>query len=496
MSTPTLAELIEIRRAFPPFPEDAARASLSDRFLVPPFSVLDARQGYWQKRKKMWLSLGIKSELGRGETPSTHYSEGAEGHYRANATVTGRALPAMQVQPDGGSEKYARGDGTDRNSAYMFKTEDGYKSLKETGGSGRRMAKAFNIGTDGCKENNWSQEDNVGSGTSIFDPVLCEIAYRWFCPQGGRILDPFAGGSVRGIVAAKLGRAYAGVDLRQEQADANYDQAEAICQDCAADLQWATGDSQHIRDLLPGEYDLVFSCPPYADLERYSDDPRDLSTMDYSQFRRTYTEIICQSCSMLRDDRFACFVVGDVRDRQTGNYRNFVGDTVEAFRVAGLELYNEAILVTSVGSLPIRVGQQFTKYRKLGKTHQQVLVFLKGGAGAASAACGEVDIDDLDMPEPVKDCIAVELNPDNVIVLEIPLIEAALRCDILRGEARNISTPIPRVWYCTTTEDGWSKIQDHEELTYVVGSSAYLHQSVFPGARGPQDTPPLPRKLR
>ena len=39
--------------------------SLADRFLVPPFSVLDARQGYWQERKRAWLSLGIQSELGR-----------------------------------------------------------------------------------------------------------------------------------------------------------------------------------------------------------------------------------------------------------------------------------------------------------------------------------------------------------------------------------------------------------------------------------------------
>lgn len=45
---------------------DEKRATLSDRFLVPPFSVLDARQGYWQERKRQWLALGIKSELGRG----------------------------------------------------------------------------------------------------------------------------------------------------------------------------------------------------------------------------------------------------------------------------------------------------------------------------------------------------------------------------------------------------------------------------------------------
>jgi hypothetical protein len=45
---------------------DAASESLAERFGVPPFSVLDARQGYWQDRKRAWLALGIKSELGRG----------------------------------------------------------------------------------------------------------------------------------------------------------------------------------------------------------------------------------------------------------------------------------------------------------------------------------------------------------------------------------------------------------------------------------------------
>ncbi len=47
--------------------EEQARATLAERFLVPPFSVLDARQGYWQARKSAWIALGIQSELGRGE---------------------------------------------------------------------------------------------------------------------------------------------------------------------------------------------------------------------------------------------------------------------------------------------------------------------------------------------------------------------------------------------------------------------------------------------
>jgi len=68
----------------------------------------------------------------------------------------------------------------------------------------------------------------AATGTSIFDPVLCELAYRWFCPPGGLVLDPFAGGSVRGIVAAKCGRRYIGIDLSERQCEANRAQAWAF----------------------------------------------------------------------------------------------------------------------------------------------------------------------------------------------------------------------------------------------------------------------------
>ena len=45
----------------PGSPPQPPAQSLADRFVVPPFSVLDARQGYWQERKWQWLGLGIKS---------------------------------------------------------------------------------------------------------------------------------------------------------------------------------------------------------------------------------------------------------------------------------------------------------------------------------------------------------------------------------------------------------------------------------------------------
>lgn len=250
-------------------------------------------------------------------------------------------------------------------------------ALQRTGDS--RSAEVF--GTAG----NVSEQ----SGTSIFDPVLCELVYRWFCIPSGRILDPFAGGSVRGIVASMLGYQYTGIDLRPEQCAANKNQAVSLCKENPP--KWITGDSRDVSALAEGQYDLVFSCPPYFDLELYSTAENDLSNAgDYAEFLKAYRAIIAACIGKLNPNRFAAFVVGDIRDKK-GFYRNFVSDTIAAFQEAGAMLYNESILVTAVGSLPIRIGRQFGSYRKLGKTHQQLLVFFKGDPQSIKREFPEVE---------------------------------------------------------------------------------------------------------
>lgn len=137
-----------------PVTPEVARQTLAERFLVPPFSVLDARQGYWQARKSAWLALGIQSELGRGEnaldmsaamagvtdpeavaawnkqrreSPRNGGTLGAiapneggdngilarTGKYagRANATPGGAPRPVARLGPDGHTQ---RGDGKGR----------------------------------------------------------------------------------------------------------------------------------------------------------------------------------------------------------------------------------------------------------------------------------------------------------------------------------------------------------------------------------------------
>ena len=334
--------------------QQAARLTLQQKFLIPPFTVLDARGGFWSERKKAWKALGIRSEMGRGAD---------------DCKTEGGLTFARSSQPP---------------AVYQAKNDYEAKVGKKI--SWEEFANLF-------------PEVMAQGGTSIFDPVLCEVAYRWFCPQGGSIIDPFAGGSVRGIVAALTGRRYTGVDLSGRQIEANTQNWEEISHESVLEdsecpvtpPNWINGDSSHIEELAPGDYDLFFTCPPYADLEVYSDKPEDLSNKDYPEFLELYRGIIRKTAAMLKPNRFACIVVGDVRDSR-GFYHNFVSDTITAFRDAGMDFYNEAILIMPFGSLPIRAGKQFASGRKLGKAHQNVLVFCNGDPAQSGAF-------DLETPE-------------------------------------------------------------------------------------------------
>lgn len=294
--------------------EQTGRGPLADQFVMPPFSVLDARSGDWQDRKRAWVSLGIQSEVGRG----------------------------AELQPTGKGSCYG-----------------GTSTWAEQRGGAI------------------AEEGSTG-GASIFDPVLTELAYRWWCPAGGQITDPFCGGSVRGIVAGLLGYRYWGCDLRQEQVDANVAQKAMLCAE--APVEWACGDALALfaEGVAPRWADFIFTCPPYGDLERYSDDPRDLSTMEYAKFLTAWGRVLALCEFRLKPHRFLCVVIGDFRDARFEFYRGFVADTIRLAHQAGFKLYNDAILLTPVGSLCLRAPIQFPPTRKLGKTHQNVLVFAKG----------------------------------------------------------------------------------------------------------------------
>lgn len=390
-----------------PPPDTSGR--LKERFGIVPFSVLNAREGWWQDRKRAWISLGIRSEIGRGENllrfsdtvlepdPAKRAAKKAETSSLKDGLTFGTSMHPFDETGRKRNAKALAEKATPAGALYRPETPAKDPAFYE---KKRRAEKVLGreLSLEEFRAKFYEASDAPASaGTSIFDPVVCELAYRWFCPPGGAVLDPFAGGSVRGVVASLLGRSYYGVDLRMEQIEANLvNDAEIPRAGPAVRPTWVGGDSRHVLGELDCEsFDFVFSCPPYADLEVYSEDPRDLSTMGYEAFLDAYEDIIAKAVAGLKPNRFAAFVVGDVR-APDGGYRGFVRDTEIAFERAGARLYNHAILVTAAGSLAMRTSRAFERSRKLGKTHQNILVFVKGDPEKATAAVGPCEFGEVE----------------------------------------------------------------------------------------------------
>jgi hypothetical protein len=287
--------------------EAVAREKLTETFLVPPFTVLDTRQGYWTERKRAWRKL-IKD-----------FGESREGTLAEDSIMS-----------------------------------------------------------------------DINSGVSILDPVLAELVNLWFGVKGGKTFDCFAGDTVFGYVSAYLGNSFTGIELRKEQADLNNERTAEI------DAEYICDDGQNVgAHIMPESQDLLFSCPPYFDLEVYSNLPNDASNQkEYKGFLKILDNAFSNACKCLKNDRFAVITVGDLRDKK-GAYYRFPDHIKDIFTKNGLILYNEVILVETLGTLPQRVRRSMTN-RKLGKCHQNVLVFYKGDPKNIGKNFGELELSNLE----------------------------------------------------------------------------------------------------
>lgn len=306
-------------------------ASLNDRFVVPPFSILDTRKGYWKARKKMWREL-------IGDT----------GESRNDLLLNDVCI------------KY--------NDLYQ-RTR---KHREELGVSFKEYLDKYV--PDDVKEREVSKV--TATGVSLFDPVLSEICCRWFTPgAGAKIFDCFAGDTQKGFVFGQCGYEFIGIELRQEQVDIN----NRVLADRSLPVKYICDDGRNVANHFePESQDLLFSCPPYYNLEHYSDLENDASNQGtYEDFIEILRDAFTVSIGCLKDNRFAVIVVGDVRDKRSSFYYDLCGDIKRIFKDGGMSLYNEIILVETGASTALRASRNMDT-RKVGKCHQNILVFYKG----------------------------------------------------------------------------------------------------------------------
>lgn len=307
--------------------EDVSHIKLEDRFIIPPFSILDTRQGYWQKRKTYWHELIGDNGESREGTLYKSLSGNDTVYYKNKEKIEkklGRKLSNIEY-----------------NENYYIP------------GNSKRIL----------------------SGVSLLDPVLAELSNKWFGLEKCKTFDCFAGDSVFGYVSSYLGNKFTGIELREEQVKLNneriidYKESKYICDD----------GQNVLTHIEPNSQDLLFSCPPYFDLEVYSDLKNDASNQkNYDDFIKILENAFTNAIKCLKEDRFAFIVVGDVRSKKDSNYLLFPDAIKNIFIKNNCGLYSDMILVESLGNAAMRAVKQFGVYRKPVKCHQNVLVFYKG----------------------------------------------------------------------------------------------------------------------
>lgn len=214
---------------------------------------------------------------------------------------------------------------------------------------------------------------------SVLDPIACEVIVRFFMPAaGGRMYNPFGGGVQMGFVAGASGYGYLASEIRKNQTDAN----NAICADFA-DVKWVQSDSSTYEP--DGEFDMVFTCPPYYKVEKYLDyDGKPPageinSCPTYDEFKALLFSGYAVAIRHLKENRFFVIMTGDSRDKN-GAYYCSEAETELFLRDQGLSIYNRIVYVEGEFTR-LAHAKRTLNTRKFPKREQKIIVAYKGNLG-------------------------------------------------------------------------------------------------------------------
>lgn len=281
-----------------------------------------------------------------------------------------------KVMPDGRKRKAMRNLLIPQSQAYIrpqldFKTSTSIWQIDEIIKKRNNDWRALTNEDGHTGERATLRKDGVFTGThSIFPIPLVEYVLVRYGVQGGKLLDAFAGGPPRAIGTALMGMEYHGVDVRQQQIDENLATLDKLALE---NIYYYLNDARTL-DFGVQDFDLALTCPPYYDLEVYSNQQDDISAFPtYGAFNFAMSCCAEAHRPLMKPGSFVCIVVGNFRDKE-GAMIDFRGDTVSNFREAGFVFWEDVVLSRNFGSAAQRANNAW-KGKKLVRRHEHLLVF-------------------------------------------------------------------------------------------------------------------------
>ena len=207
---------------------------------------------------------------------------------------------------------------------------------------------------------------------SIFSPAVAAWAMNLYLTRPCLVADPFAGGGTRAIMAAALGHKYIGTELRTEEADAvneriatlGYGDRARVVVDDARNL------AQHVQ-----RADMVLTCPPYWNLEKYNGGPSDLSMAPTYSLFLDGIEAVARSCRAALKPGAVAFWVAGLHRQPNGALLPLHHGIAEAHRRVGFEPREEIVIHRTNDGSMTRIGQFEKGNRHLVRQHEYGLVF-------------------------------------------------------------------------------------------------------------------------
>jgi len=206
-------------------------------------------------------------------------------------------------------------------------------------------------------------------GLSEFNPFIAKSIISYWSKPGAFILDPFAG-RTRGIVAALMGRKYLGYEISKKAYDCIIGEINKF--NLKAEIR--NEDCINMEEDIKA--DLIFSCPPYFNLEKYESCKGQLSDInDYKEFLAALEKRIKVCSSKLKREGYAAFVIGDFR--KNGDYILFHKDFIELAERCRLKLHDLTILQNIQFGIALHRFGAVRELKQMSKCHEYLLIFKK-----------------------------------------------------------------------------------------------------------------------
>ena len=214
---------------------------------------------------------------------------------------------------------------------------------------------------------------------SEFNPGVAKNIISFWSDNEDNILDPFCG-RTRALVSYAMNRNYVGYEVSGDVVSYMNNKFDSL--GCFSDNNFNVDiihdDCLNIDKEFDGEqFDLIFTCPPYWNLEKYESCEGQLSDIkNYAVFMDALVERLNKAVKVLKKDKYMCIVVGDFR-RNT-QYVTFHADLLERMRDNNSLKLHDVIVMQN---MPFHTAAFYfgskKKYKYTAKAHEYLLVWKK-----------------------------------------------------------------------------------------------------------------------